>query len=70
MTYRIEKCEDFIKNQVTVVYSTKVLAKALDKIKEIMLTEPEESLHDYALILYDYKHKEVDCYNLSDFDED
>ena len=66
MTYRIEKCEDFIKNQVTVIYSTRVLARALDKVKEISMTEPEECLHDYALVSYDYKNREVDVSNISD----
>lgn len=66
MTYRIEKMEDFTKNQVTVIYSTRVLARALDKVKEISMTEPEECLHDYALVSYDYKNREVDASNISD----
>ena len=68
MTYRIEKMEDFTKNQVTVVYSTRVLARVIKKAKEITKTCPTDMLHDYAMVCYDYKNREVDSYNLSDFD--
>lgn len=66
MTYRIEKMDDFLTKKVTVMYSTRVLAKALEKVKEISMTEPEDCLHDYALVSYDYKNREVDASNISD----